>query len=79
MSYPLSSPSFFCCFLRLIHSLLYTVVGINPLCRGTELASVRSLHSKSLLPREAAPITERLRAGMDFGEFTDATFAAYYK
>ncbi|CAB1097282.1 unnamed protein product [Ectocarpus sp. CCAP 1310/34] len=46
--------------------------------RGTEFESVRSLHSKSLLPRAAAPITDRLRPGMDFGEFTEATFAAYY-
>ncbi|CAM9797402.1 unnamed protein product [Ectocarpus fasciculatus] len=46
--------------------------------RGTELESVRSLHSQSLLPRAAAPITDRLRPGMDFGEFTEATFAAYY-
>ncbi|CAM9679984.1 unnamed protein product [Scytosiphon promiscuus] len=46
--------------------------------RGAGLESVRSLHAKSLLPREAAPITDRLRPGMDFGEFTEATFAAYY-
>lgn len=46
--------------------------------RGTELESVRSLHSKSLLPRAAAAITDRLRPGMDFGDFTEATFAAYY-
>eukprot|EP00752_Nemacystus_decipiens_P006991 g6270.t2 len=47
--------------------------------RGTELSAVRSLHSESLLPRAAAPITDRLRPGMDFGEFTEATYAAYYK
>lgn len=46
--------------------------------RGAGLESVRSLHAKSLLPREAAPITDRLRPGMDFGEFTEATFSAYY-
>ena len=59
---------------------LYTYV-LNPLrfcLRGTELSAVRSLHSKSLLPREVAPIADRLRPDMNFGEFTEATFAAYY-
>eukprot|EP00903_Cladosiphon_okamuranus_P006969 g6783.t1 len=46
--------------------------------RGAQLSSVRSLHSERLLPRAAAPIADRLRPGMDFGEFTEATFSAYY-
>ncbi|CAM9581527.1 unnamed protein product [Ascophyllum nodosum] len=46
---------------------------------GTGLESTRSLHAASLLPRAAAPITERLRPGMDFGAFSAATVDAFYR